>query len=79
MDEILTEDDAGRCLYTTNRAFLSGLMILSEFTEGPCLFVKNGGKGFDGGTVLKLRGEWMFGQCYACLFVVFQGSLEEHL
>ena len=57
-------------------------MILSEFTEGPYLFVKNGGKGFNGGTVLKLRGdagEWMFGQCYACLFVVFQGSLEEHL
>jgi len=31
-------------------------------------------------TILKLRGEWMFGQCYACLtFVVFQGNLEEHL
>jgi len=42
--------------------------------------MKNGGNGFEGETILKLRGEWMFGQCYACLiFVVFQGNLEEHL
>jgi hypothetical protein len=49
-----------------------------EFTEGLCLFTKNGGNGFDGARILELLGDRMFGQRYArLLFVVPQGSLEE--
>jgi hypothetical protein len=37
--------------------------------------MKSGSKGFDGVKILKLRGEWMFGQCYACLiFVGFKAA-----
>jgi len=44
------------------------------------LFTKDGGDGLDRVTTLELLGEWMIGQCLACLiFIVSKGSLEEGL
>lgn len=41
--------------------------------------MKKGGDGLDGATTLELLSEWVFGQCYASLFlVVVQASLKEH-
>jgi hypothetical protein len=63
----------------TDTAFLSKLhdLFLSlEFIEGLCLFMKHGGNGLNGITLLEALGEWVFGQCYARLsFIVLQGSL----
>lgn len=40
--------------------------------------MKKSGDGLDGGTILELLSERVFGQCYASLFlVVLQGSLKE--
>jgi hypothetical protein len=36
-------------------------VLAPEFTEGLCLFVKNGGNGLDRIRILELLGEWMFG------------------
>jgi hypothetical protein len=58
---------------------LRDFITSSEFTEGLRLFMKKIGNGLDGATILELLGEWVFGQCYASLFlVVLQGSLKEH-
>ena len=55
-------------------------VLLLEFTEGLCLFTKNGGDGLDGVTVPESLGEWMLVQRYARLdLVVLEGSLKEHL
>ena len=44
---------------------LQYFVLSPEFTEGLCLFTKDGIKGLDGVTILEFLCEWMLVQCYA--------------
>jgi hypothetical protein len=65
--------------YTLER-FHHFVVVSSEFSEEPCLLLKDFGDGLDRITIFELPSERMVNQFLPCLpFIVMQGSIEERL